>query len=123
MSLEERRWSPALADRLAHHLHYMEQITRVYLVGSPPSAAPPPPADAAAAVDALDQRIRALLDALDQSPDARLHAPVLDPHERALTVLGHLYDLCRTSARLVEWLGRPDPPPPEDVLAALVGDD
>ena len=45
----------------------------------------------------------ALTQAIQETSDSHLNAPVLDPHQRGLSVLGHLYDFCRANAMLVEW--------------------
>jgi hypothetical protein len=109
-TLDGAAWTPQVAERLTHHLRFAAQVRAVYLEGQHPrgealkqtlEAIAPRTMDEA--LDHLAESTERLIAAIQQADDARLHAPVLDPHERGLTVLGHLYDLCRANAMLVEW--------------------
>lgn len=106
-ALEERVWTPALAERLTHHLRFAAQLQAAYLEGGqadeqPLAALAPQNVDEV--ITLVEARIEALVAAIEAAPDARLHAPVLDAHERGLTVAGHLYDFCRATALLIGWL-------------------
>ncbi len=109
-ALDGRAWRQEVAERLTHHLRFAAQVRAVYLQGLHPrdeglravlDGIAPGSMDEA--LDALGDGTEQLIEAIEQADDARLHAPVLDPHERGLTVLGHLYDFCRANAMLVEW--------------------
>lgn len=109
-ALDGRVWRAAVAERLTHHLRFAAQVRAVYLQGLHPrdeglravlDGIAPESMDEA--LDALGEGTEQLIEAIEQAEEARLHAPVLDPHERGLTVLGHLYDFCRANAMLVEW--------------------
>ena len=109
-ALDGQAWRAEVAERLTHHLRFAAQVRAVYLDGLHPrdeglravlDGIAPGSMDEA--LDALGDGTEKLIEAVEQADDARLHAPVLDPHERGLTVLGHLYDFCRANAMLVEW--------------------
>jgi hypothetical protein len=109
-ALDGRVWRREVAERLTHHLRFAAQVRAVYLQGLHPRdeglrvvLEGIAPGSMDEALDALSEGTERLIEAVEQADDARLHAPVLDPHERGLTVLGHLYDFCRANAMLVEW--------------------
>ncbi len=108
---EGRAWTDEVAARLAHHLRYAALLEGVYLQGRHPTeealqaqVEAIAPTTWEAALAAAQARMEAIVGAMEAASDARLHAPVLDRHERGLTVLGHLYDFCRASATVVEWV-------------------
>jgi hypothetical protein len=110
IALEGRAWTSQVAERLTHHLRFAVQVQAVYLEGVHPQDAALRARLEALAPQSIEESIEqlaaqghALIEAIQQCSEERLHAPVLDPHERGLTVLGHLYDFCRANAMLVEW--------------------
>lgn len=110
-ALEEITWTEKVAQRVTDHLRFAAQVQAVYLEGRHPhdaalqaTLAAIAPRDAAAAAALLAARSAALSEGVQRAPSTHLDAAVLDPHERGLTVLGHLYDFCRASAQLVGWL-------------------
>lgn len=118
-ALVDARWGPTLATRLSDHLRFTTQVRAVYLEGIHPLDPALQTELAALSLTGIDDTLAkleagyaALRAAIQGASDARLQAPVLDPHERGLSVLGHLYDLCRVSAMLVEWARHL--PPDED---------
>lgn len=109
-ALDGAAWTPQVAERLTHHLRFAAQVRAVYLEGQSPrdetlkqTIAAIAPATMDEALDELIESTEHLIAAIEGADDTRLHAPVLDPHERGLTVLGYLYDFCRANAMLVEW--------------------
>ena len=109
-ALEGRAWSRPAQERFTDHLRYMAQLQAVYLE----RLAPRDPVllrrlarlEATSVEEALrhlEEQTGTLIAAIQEAPDSLLDAHVLDPHERGLSVLGHLYDFCRANAMLVEW--------------------
>ncbi|MDQ4076857.1 MAG: hypothetical protein M3220_11510 [Chloroflexota bacterium] len=130
-ALEEKVWSKEVAERLTQHLRYAAQLQAVYLEGLHPKdpalqtkVTAIAPESLEEAVTLLAEQTESLVAALQQADDRRLHALVLDPHERELTVLGHFYDFSRSNAMLVEWArGLPGEPEQEvGTLRDLVGE-
>ncbi len=99
-ALSETVWSNAVATRLAEHLQRLVAVI-VLLTNETPTVPPVDHPDTA--LETLQDCTNELLRALTTISEERLHAPVLDRHDRNLTVLGHLYDYTRLSAMLVEW--------------------
>jgi hypothetical protein len=109
-ALDELEWSAETAERVTHHLRYCVLVREVYLRGRAPND---PAIDAMLqeidprtteeALDLAGDLTDRMIDAIQHTGDNRLDAAVLDPHQRNLTVLGHLYDYCRANAMLVEW--------------------
>jgi hypothetical protein len=108
-ALEEQTWSGEASTRLSDHLHRLAQL--VALARGAPSTGPDEVHSIDAALEALHSLTHTLLDTVAVLPETRLSATVLDPHERGLSLLAHLYDYARLSAALVEW-SRCLPPPP-----------
>jgi hypothetical protein len=109
-ALDELEWSPATAERIVHHLRYSVLVREVYLGGRQPREAALDemlqeidPRSMEEALDLVGEVTDRMIEAMESVAGNQLHAPVLDPHQRNLTVLGHLYDYCRANAMLVEW--------------------
>jgi hypothetical protein len=109
-ALDELEWNPGTAARISHHLRYSVLVREVYLGNRQPGEAAVEtkmqsiaPQSMEEALALIEKATDIMIDALQSLDDDRLHAAVLDPHERNLTLLGHLYDYCRANAMLVEW--------------------
>ncbi|MGH2543262.1 MAG: hypothetical protein ACRDIB_10705 [Ardenticatenaceae bacterium] len=109
-ALEERAWTEEVAERVTDHLRYALLVQAVYVEGQHPrdSALQAKVTGIAAtstegALALLAERTAELIAAIQAMSDEQMEARVLDPHERGLSVLGHLYDFCRANAMLVEW--------------------
>jgi hypothetical protein len=108
-TLDEQMWEGAVATRLKEHLHRVAHL--LALVTQAP-AAPLPSLDTLdEALDTLETLTTELLTAITALTPQALDAPVLDAHERGLTLIGHLYDYARLSATLVEWSAHLPPAP------------
>lgn len=99
-ALEEPSWNAEIATRLRDHLHRLNQLLLLITPAAPPIA---PPDTMEAALNSLDTLTTTLLATISTLSEAQLNTPVLDIHERNLTLLAHLYDYARLSAMLVEW--------------------
>jgi hypothetical protein len=100
-ALEEQVWTEAIATRLTDHLHRLAQVVALVVSHSPTTL--PPPDSVESALDRLHTLTDEILTIVAELPESTLHATVLDPHERNLPLLAHLYDYARLSAMLVEW--------------------
>lgn len=100
-ALEEQRWDDPIATRLTDHLHRLSQI--IALVLNRPARSLPPLDSVQSGVDVLHSLTEELFTAVEDLSDTTLRATVLDPYERQLPLLAHLYDYARLSAMLVEW--------------------
>ena len=129
-TLCDRAWTPEVTERLTHHLRFATQLQAVFLEGIHPHDTTLrarlnaiAPHNMEQALDHFHESTEALINAIQQVSDARLNAPVFDPHERGFSVLGHLYDFCRANAMLVEWAKSlpVDTAPEPGTLRDLVG--
>jgi hypothetical protein len=100
-ALEEQSWTEVIRARLTDHVHRLNQLLAL-LAHHPP---PPLPAldTVESALDTLHTFTEELVTAVEELTNTTLYATVLDPHERNLPLLAHLYDYARLSAMLVEW--------------------
>ena len=99
-ALEDAVWNDAIAARLNDHVQRLAAVLAL-LTDNPHTVKSLTDTDST--IEILDDVTDALLSAIAAAPDSRLDAPVLDRHDRNLTVLAHLYDYTRLSAMLVEW--------------------
>ena len=121
-------WDSEIARRLGDHLRFIAQVQAVYVEGCHPQdeslqrrLAALAPQNRAEAQIHLAERHEALHRALAAMRDERFDAPVIEPLDRGLTVLGHLYDLTRSSAALVAWLQAQDTETDEGSLTGWFG--
>lgn len=99
-ALEDAAWSDAVATRLREHVQRLTAVLTLLTNTAPDRASP---TDTDSAIEIVQALTDALVDSIATASDSRLDAVVLDPHDRNLTVLAHLYDYTRLSAMLVEW--------------------
>lgn len=111
-ALEEQVWTEDIATRLNDHLHRLTQL--LALVTNIPPDKGSAPNSIEDAFDTLHSLTEALLESVASLPETCLNAMVLDPYERNLTLLAHLYDYARLSAMLVEWSHHLTPAPTLD---------
>jgi hypothetical protein len=111
-ALEAQAWTDTTRSRLTDHLQRLKQVVAL-VTGHPTPTIPPLSSmeDALETLHSLTDNVRTTIAAL---PPHRLDALVLDPYERNLTLLAHLYDYARLSAMLVEWSQHLTPPPTLD---------
>lgn len=100
-ALEAHVWTEDIATRLKDHLHRLTQLLALITTFPPDKDAAPNSIEDA--LNILRTRTDSLLTSVESLPEIRLNAIVLDPYERHLTLLAHLYDYARLSAMLVEW--------------------
>lgn len=111
-ALEEQSWTEHIATRPLDHIYRLTQL--IALVTDRPPLPLPPLNSVEDTLETFHALTETLLISVASLSETRLHAIVLDPYERNLTLLAHLYDYARLSAMLVEWSHHLPPVPTLD---------